>query len=110
MKGIRAREHARGRREEGTGFLSSLLALPRVSLAPETPFPIPFKRLPRRLLRLLLTAGEKIAQRANDFKVTNLQFLSEFCHFSYFNDKSQTKVRNSLMLISVCLSEFRVYK
>ena len=23
-------------------------------------------------------------------KVTNLQFLSEFCHFSHFNDKSQT--------------------
>ena len=48
-----------------------------------------------------------IAQRANDVGVTNLQFLSEFCHFSHFNDKSQTKVRNSLMLISVCLPQFR---
>ena len=51
-----------------------------------------------------------IALRANDVKVSNLQFLSEFCHFSHFNDKSQTKVKNSLMVISVCLSEFRVYK
>ena len=43
-KGIRARDHARGRRERA----------PRVSLAPKTPFsktpfPFPFKRLPRRL-------------------------------------------------------------
>ena len=46
-----------------------------------------------------------IAQRANDVKVTNLQFLPEFCHFSHFNDKSQTKVRNSLIVeLFVCLS------
>ena len=43
-KGIRARDHARGRRERA----------PRVSLAlktpfSKTPFPFPFKRLPRRL-------------------------------------------------------------
>ena len=54
--------------------------------------------------------------------MTNLQFLSEFCHFSHFNDKrqtnmtflinekAQTKVRNSIMLILVCLTEFWVYK
>ena len=29
-------------------------ALPRVSLAPKTPFPVPFKRVPRRLCALLL--------------------------------------------------------
>ena len=51
-----------------------------------------------------------IAWHTNDVRVTNLQFLSELCHFSHFNDKSHTKVRNSLMLISVCLSEFRVSK
>ena len=28
--------------------------------------------------------------------LTYLQSLSEFCHFSRFNDKSQTKVKNSL--------------
>ena len=50
-----------------------------------------------------------IAKRANDVIVTNLQLLYEFCHFSYFNEKRQ-KVKNSLMLISVCLFEFRVYK
>ena len=56
------------------------------------------------------------------FSGLNLQILSEFCNFSHFNimtkdgqtwrfnDKSQTKVRNSLILSSVCLSEFRVYK
>ena len=48
-KGIRARDHARGRR-----FPSLLPRAPRVSLAtktplPKTPFPFPFKRLPRRL-------------------------------------------------------------
>ena len=86
------RDHARGRREEGNGFSFLPPSAPsRVSLAPKTPFPIPFKRLPRRLLGLLLRTGEKIAQRENDVKMTNLQFLSEFCHFSYFNDKSQTK-------------------
>ena len=57
--------------------------------------------------------------RTNDVKMSNLQCLSEFVIFLilmtkdrqtlHFNDKSQTKVRNSLMLISVCLSEFRVY-
>ena len=35
----------------------------------------------------------------------NLQLLSEFCQFSHFNDKSQAKMRNSIMFISVCLSE-----
>ena len=33
-----------------------------------------------------------IAKRANDVRVTNLQFLSEFCHFSHFNDKRQTSM------------------
>ena len=45
-----------------------------------------------------------IAWHTNDVRVTNLQFLSELGHFSHFDDKSHTKVRNSLMLISVCLS------
>ena len=40
--------------------------------------------------------------------MADLRFLSELCLFSHYNDKSQTKVRNLLMLISVCLSEFRV--
>lgn len=32
------------------------------------------------------------AKRANDVKVSNLQFLCEFCHFSHFNDKRQTNM------------------
>ena len=56
-KRIRARDHARGRREEGTLPPSS--CAPRVSLAPKTPFPktpfpFPFKRLPRRLIYSIL--------------------------------------------------------
>ena len=51
-KGITARDHARGRREEGNP--PSFLARPSRSLARKTPFhkapfPFPFKRLPRRL-------------------------------------------------------------
>ena len=69
-KGIRTRDHARGRREEGGGFPPSFLARPSPSFAPKTPFhkapfpfpfpslslpfPFPFKRLPRRLLEYLL--------------------------------------------------------
>ena len=33
-----------------------------------------------------------IAWRANDVNVTNLPFLSEFCHFCHFNDKRQTNM------------------
>jgi len=62
-----------------------------------------------RIIRILDKCTHALSS-ANDVRGTNLQFLSEFCHFSHFNDKSQTKVRNSLMLISVCLSEFRVYE
>ena len=54
--------------------------------------------------------------RANDVRVTNLpNFWLRFVIFPilitkgqqirHFNDKSQTKVRNSLIVISVCLSE-----
>ena len=35
---------------------------------------------------------EAIAQRVNDVIVTNLQFLSQFSHFSHFNDKRQTNM------------------
>ena len=35
---------------------------PRVSLAPKTPFPFPFKRLPRRLRIILLTCRECFKQ------------------------------------------------
>ena len=35
---------------------------PRVSLAPKTPFPSPFKRLPRRLRIILLTCRECLKQ------------------------------------------------
>ena len=57
-KGIRAWDHARGRREEGVSLPPSSRA-PRVSLAPKTPFPktpfpFPFKRLPRRLVSLVV--------------------------------------------------------
>ena len=52
----RERNARTGAREEGgkegnASFLLSLLARPgfRVPLAPKTPFPFPFKRLPRRL-------------------------------------------------------------
>ena len=62
-KGIRARDHARERREEGNACKEATVfaipptpvslplssRAPRVSLAPKTPFPFPFKRLPRRL-------------------------------------------------------------
>ena len=30
--------------------------------------------------------------RPNDVRGTNLQFLSEFCRFSHFNDKRQTNM------------------
>ena len=56
-KGVLGARETRGAREEegketGVYFLPSLLAHPgpRVSLAPKTPFPFPFKRLPRRLV------------------------------------------------------------
>ena len=46
----RGRELGRETTREGGGFPSlPARAPPRVSLAPKTPFPIPFKRLPRRL-------------------------------------------------------------
>ena len=62
-KGIRARDHARGRREEGNACKEAIVfaipptpvslppssRAPRVSLASKTPFSFPFKRLPRRL-------------------------------------------------------------
>ena len=55
-KGKGERNARTGAREEGgkegnASFLLSLLARPgfRVPLAPKTPFPFPFKRLPRRL-------------------------------------------------------------
>ena len=52
-KGIRALDHARG---------TPSSRVPRVSLAPKTPFPktffpFPFKRLPRRLVWELLAVG-----------------------------------------------------
>ena len=40
---------ARGGKEGNASFLPSSSRAPRVSLAPKTPFPFPFKRLPRRL-------------------------------------------------------------
>ena len=56
------------------------------------------------------TKPRSIALRANDVKVTNLHFLSECYHFLLFNEKCQTKMKNSLMLVSVCMTDFRVYK
>ena len=32
------------------------------------------------------------SEPANDVRVTNLPFLSEFYHFSHFNDKRQTNM------------------
>ena len=50
-KGVSGARETRGEREEGGKEVPFLLArpVPRVSLAPKTPFPFPSKRLPRRL-------------------------------------------------------------
>ena len=45
----------------------------------------------------------------SEFTATDLQFLSQFCHFSHFNDKSQTKVRDLLSFGSIssnCLQHY----
>ena len=41
---------------------------------------------------ILLFTLWSIAWRVNDIKVTNLQFLSEFCHFSHLDNKRQTNI------------------
>ena len=52
-KGVLGARETRGAREEG-GFLPPPSpCVPRVTLAPKTPFPFPFKRPPRRLSRWL---------------------------------------------------------
>ena len=44
-------------------------------------------------LRMVARRGRFInSVAANDVRVTNLQFLSEFCHFSHFNDKRPTNM------------------
>ena len=65
---------------------------------------------------IVIIHDKQIAKK--DFRVTNLQHLFDFCHFCYFNeskiiyvyDKSQTNERNSLIIISFCLSEFQFFK
>ena len=51
-KGVLGARETRGAREEGggEGNLPPSSRAPRVSLALKTPFPFPFKRLPRRLI------------------------------------------------------------
>ena len=54
--------------EKNNGLLLAGVSLPpssrapRISLAPKTPFPFPFKRLPRRLRIILLTCRECFKQ------------------------------------------------
>ena len=44
------------------------------------------------LARFARGSSANSVARMHDVKVTNLQFLSEFCHFSYVNDKRQTNM------------------
>ena len=46
---MREKREGRARREGGVSLPPHSSRAPRASLAPKTPFPLPFKRLPRRL-------------------------------------------------------------
>ena len=66
------REKREGAREEGGKFvflsLPPFLRAPRVSLAPKTPFPFLFKRLPSRLLARRLPCFRQENQKKREME------------------------------------------
>ena len=90
-KGVLDARETRGERDEGGKEVPFLLArpVPRVSLAPKTPFPFPSKRLPRRLhfpqirtLQIFLLLGSKPGNNINiviDTEVVVIVVVSTDC-------------------------------
>ena len=92
-KGILGAREMRGpdraRREGGKRSFPPSSRAPRVSLGPKTPFPFPFKRLPRRLQlsrHLLLNEQKKVRKKS----LVPLEFSCEYVEVAYFDGYQPT--------------------